>query len=202
MAVRGGRRDWDQVPWFMRDANWSRVGLAAAIGLLTLAPLVHRRASKATFWTYIQLPIYMIHLFEEHRHGEFKREFNELAPPQLGYLSNGANFLVHVPIVWGFDAASTAVAATAYPAGGIGAPYLTLFNGLFHVAMALLTRRTNAGIWTAIGLMLPLGGYGVWAVGRETKATPLVQVGTLGLGIGGHLLLLGLMILDRRRTRG
>lgn len=102
-----------QSPLFMRDTSWSRVGLPLAAGLLVLAPLVRRRVGRATLLVYLQLPAYMLHQYEEHGHGAFKREMNALLPPTVGRLTDRNIFLTNVVGVWGSDVAATALAATS-----------------------------------------------------------------------------------------
>lgn len=140
------RDERERVPWILRDTSWSRFDLALAAGLAALAPAVRRRASHAILLTYLQLPVYMVHQYEEHSRGAFKREMNALLPPAVGRLTDGIIFLSNIPGVWGVDAAATALAATRDPAAGLLAPYLAVVNALLHVGSALGTRRAPPGL--------------------------------------------------------
>jgi hypothetical protein len=196
-----GHGDKDQVPWIMRDSSWSRVGLGVAAVLFALAPVVRRRATRVTLLTYLQLPIYMIHLYEEHRHGGFKRELNALVPPTVGHLGDRTNFLIHVPIVWGIHVAVTTLAATIAPVLGLFAPYLAVVNAMVHLVTALGKRRYNAGLGTALALFFPIGLYNIRAIGRATGATPRMHLAAASMGIGGQLLVVALLLLGRRRPQ-
>ena len=74
--------------WFQRDTHWSRAGLPLAAAFLILAPIARRGLGRGAFLVYLQLPIYMLHQYEEHGHGAFQREINALLPPRLGRLTD------------------------------------------------------------------------------------------------------------------
>ena len=67
--------------WFLHDTHWSRAGLPLAGALLLLAPIVRHGLRRGAFLIYLQLPIYMLHQYEEHGHGAFKRAINAMLPP-------------------------------------------------------------------------------------------------------------------------
>src|SRR4051794_34123866 len=94
-VMRDEADDGEQTPWLMRDTSWSRLGLPLAAGLLALTPAVSRRATRTVLLTYLQLPIYMFHQYEEHGHGAFKREINALVPPASGHLTDRTIFWVN-----------------------------------------------------------------------------------------------------------
>lgn len=179
----GGQRG----PWLVRDTTWSRIGLALAAGLVAAAPRVRRRAGDVASLAYLQLPAYMLHQYEEHGHGAFKREMNALLPPRVGRLTDGNIFLSNILGVWGVDIAAT-VAATRTPAAALLAPYLSVVNAGLHIGSALGTRRYNPGLWTALALFLPLGIASIRAIGRETRASARAHGLCLAAAIALHLL--------------
>jgi hypothetical protein len=196
--MRDATADEKQVPWLIRDTSWSRVGLPLAAGLLALAQTVRRRATRATLLTYLHLPAYMLHQYEEHGHGAFKREINALVPPTIGHLTDRTIFWINIPGVWGVDGAATALAATRRPAAGLIAPYLAIVNGAIHIGMALKQRRYNPGLGTALALFLPFGLYSLRAIGRDTGATRRAHLAALAVALGLHLLTAVGMLQGRR----
>lgn len=198
--VSGAAAGGGPVPWIMRDTSWSRLGLALALGLLLLAPAVGRYATRATLLVYLQLPVYMLHQYEEHGHGAFKRAMNALLPPRFGRLTDGNIFVGNVVGVWGVDAVALALAARVAPPAGLAAVYLALLNALLHLGGALVTRRYNPGLATALLLFLPLGVYSVGAIGREGGASWRAHGLGLAVALALHLLV-GLSI-ARARERG
>jgi hypothetical protein len=183
--------------WFVQDTHWSRAGVPLAAGLVLLAPLVRRGVTRSTLLTYLHLPAYMLHQYEEHGHGAFKRSINALIPPTVGHLTDGAIFLANVPGVWGYDGLATALAATSRPAAGLLAPYLAVVNAAIHVGEALARRRYNPGVGTALALFLPFGVYSIRAIGRDTAATPRAHLGALGGALGLHLFVIALDLKGR-----
>ncbi len=175
--MRDERSGEDQVPWIVRDTSWSRVGLVLAAVLFVLAPFVRRKSSRPTLLAYLQLPMYMLHQYEEHGHGAFKREANALIPSSAGPLSDRTIFVTNVPLVWGVEAAVTALTATKSPRLALLSPYLAVFNGLLHVGMALFTRRYNPGLGTSLALFLPVGLASIRAIGRDTAAPRRAHLG-------------------------
>jgi len=49
---------------------------------------------------------------------------------------------------------------------GLVAIYLPIVNAFVHIGGAILTRRYNPGLITAIVLFLPIGAVGIWMVDR------------------------------------
>jgi len=186
---------------FMRDTSWSRVGLPLAAGLLVLAPLVRRWVGRATLLVYLQLPVYMLHQYEEHGHGAFKREMNALLPPTVGRLTDRNIFLTNVVGVWGSDVAATALAATIAPSAGLVAPYLAVVNAVLHLASALRSRRYNPGLATALLLFLPFGAYSIRAIGTEVRAARRAHGLSLATALALHLLVV-LSVVRARETGG
>lgn len=196
-AARGGTI----FAWWVRDTHWSRAGLPLAAGLLLLAPLVGRRVNRATFLVYLQLPAYMLHQYEEHAHGAFKRAANRILPANIGHFTDSNIFWSNVLGVWGTDGAALALARYVGPGAGLVAPYVAIVNGLLHVAMALRTRRYNPGLWTALLLLLPVGGYGARTIARSARSSSRAQAGGLGAALLLHLLVILSAVLSGRQRR-
>ncbi|HEX5504874.1 MAG TPA: HXXEE domain-containing protein [Thermomicrobiales bacterium] len=199
MAREAG--DESFLAWFMQDTHWSRTGVPLAAGLLLLAPLVRRGVTRSTLLAYLQLPVYMLHQYEEHGHGAFKRDVNALVPPTVGHLTDGAIFWINILGVWGVDGLATALAATSRPGAGLLAPYLAVANAAIHVGVALKQRRYNPGLGTALALFLPFGAYSIRAIGRDTAATPRAHLRALGLALGLHGIAVALILAGRNPTR-
>jgi hypothetical protein len=54
---------------------------------------------------------------------------------------------------------------------GLVGIWLTLLNGLIHIAQAVALRRYNPGLVTAVVLFLPLGFAGIWVLARSGHGT-------------------------------
>jgi uncharacterized membrane protein len=97
------------------------------------------------------LPAYMVHQCEEHDHDRFRLFFNETIGNGFDVLSPRAVFITNVPGVWGV------IAPSLY-----GAVWLNLgwaLTAVVHIVHAVLFRRYNPGLVTALVLFLPLGWF-------------------------------------------
>jgi hypothetical protein len=95
---------------------------------------------------FLQLPLYMLHQFEEQDNDRFRIFFNRTIGGGREVLSPGAVFIINVPGVWGVIAASFYLAAHAQIGYGLIAVYLTLVNGVVHIVTGTASRCYNPGL--------------------------------------------------------
>jgi hypothetical protein len=187
--------------WFMQDIHWSRTGIPLAGALLLLAPFVRRAVGRAPFLVYLQWPAYLLHQYEEHAHGAFKREVNRMLPPTFGRLTDQTIFVANIPGVWGVDIAATYLSRFVGPGAGLVAPYLAVVNGLIHVGTAVRTRRYNPGLWTSLLLLLPAGGASALAIGRIARVPRAAHGRGLAASVLLHLLAIALIMRNGQRQK-
>lgn len=144
-------------------ANWVYGGFLAGLLLLLLAPVLVDSGSAPLVATFLCLPVYMVHQYEEHDNDRFRQFVNQ----RIGkgeVLSPLAVFIINVPGVWGIVGISLALAATVGVGFDLITVYLIVVNGVVHVIYAVIKRSYNPGLGTAIALFLPVGGYGIAAI--------------------------------------
>lgn len=166
-------------------ANWVYGGFLAGLLLLLLSPILVRAWPAPLVVTFLCLPVYMLHQYEEHDDDRFRQFVNQ----QIGrgeVLSPLAVFVINVPGVWGVIGMSLALAATVRIGFGLVAVYLLLVNGTIHVVHAVISRGYNPGLGTAIALFLPLGAYGIAAIQRAGGGTASMHVVGAGAAIAIH----------------
>jgi len=166
-------------------ANWVYGGFLAGLLLLLLSPILVHAWPAALVATFLCLPVYMVHQYEEHDNDRFRRFVNQ----QIGrgeVLSSLAVFVINVPGVWGIIGLSVALAATVRVGFGLIAAYLVVVNGAIHVIHAAIKRGYNPGLGTAIALFLPLGGYGIAAIQHACDGTAVMHVVGAGTAIAIH----------------
>ena len=167
-------------------AHWVYGGFLAGLLLLLLAPVLVHSWPAPLAATFLCLPVYMVHQYEEHDNDRFRQFVNR----QIGrgeVLSPLAVFIINVPGVWGVVGISLALAATVGVGFGLIAAYLIVVNGVIHVIHALIKRGYNPGLGTAIALFLPLGGYGIAAIQQAGGGTALMHVVGVGTAIAIHV---------------
>ncbi len=166
-------------------ANWVYGGFLAGLLLLLLAPVLVGSWSAALVATFLCLPAYMIHQYEEHDDDRFRRFVNQ----QIGrgeVLTPLAVFVINVPGVWGIIGISIALAATVRVGFGLMAAYVVAVNGAIHVIHAAIKRGYNPGLGTAIVLFLPLGGYAIAAIQHAGDGTAVMHIVGAGTAIAIH----------------
>jgi hypothetical protein len=166
--------------------NWVYGGFLAGVLLLALVPILAHSWPASLVCTFLCLPIYMLHQYEEHDNDRFRRFLNEAMGKGREVLSPAAVFVINVPGVWGVIGISIALAATVNIGFGLIAVYLVVVNGFVHVAHAIIFRRYNPGLGTAIGMFLPLGGYGIMAIQQAGGGMAAMHVTGAVAAVGIH----------------
>ena len=166
------------------DRNWPFAGTVAAAFLFALLPLVLRAWPPALVAVYALLVAYLVHQMEEHYGDRFRRFVNATVADGVDALTPRATMWINVGVVWGVYLVTLLLAGLRDAGFGLVAVYGTLVNALVHVVGAAVLRRYNPGLWTAVGLFVPVGVYGWRVIGAAS-----------GLGLAGHLLGLGVALL-------
>ena len=164
----------------LRD-NWVYGGFLAALMLLALTPVLARGWSLALLLIWLQLPIYMLHQYEEHDDDRFRRFVNATIGRGHEMLSRLDVFVINIAGVWGVDTLAFCLAARVHIGLGLIAVYLSLVNSVGHCLQAVALRKYNPGTVTAVVLFMPLGGLTLWVLagsGKVTATDHLIGVGT------------------------
>jgi len=178
--------------------NWVYGGAMAGLLFLLLLPALASGWSLALLAVVLQLPAYMLHQYEEHDDDRFRQFFNRTMFGGREVLSRAAVFVINVPGVWGVIAVSIYLARFVDIGFGLIAVYLVLVNALVHVIHALVFRSYNPGLATAVGIFLPVGGYGLWQIDRAGGGNASLQA----LGIGSALVIHAAIIAYAKHKSG
>jgi hypothetical protein len=140
---------------------WVYGGFLAGILLLILLPELSRNWSSALLAVFLQLPLYMLHQYEEHDNDRFRQFFNRTMGDGKEVLSPEAVFVINVPGVWGVIAVSFYLSAYVSLGYGLIAAYLTVVNAVVHVVMGIASRSYNPGLASAVVMFLPAGIFAI-----------------------------------------
>jgi hypothetical protein len=154
----------------LRD-NWVYGTLPAAVMLLALTPVLASGWSPALLLIWLQLPVYMLHQYEEHDADRFRLFINVNIGGGEEVLSRFAVFVINIGGVWCVDALAFGLAAKMRIGLGLIAVYLSLINGVTHCLMAVVMRRYNPGLITSVLLFIPLGIATLWMVASAGDTT-------------------------------
>jgi hypothetical protein len=167
-------------------ANWVYGGFLAGILLLLLTPILALNWPPALLATFLCLPAYMLHQYEEHDADRFRAFVNGHFGKGKEILSPMAVFLINVPGVWGVIAVSFMLAAAFNLGFGLIAAYLLLLNAMIHVVSSALLRGYNPGLVTALLFFFPLGGYCMGAIQESGFGTGGMHVIGVVAALGIH----------------
>jgi len=180
---------------------WVYGGSLAGVLLLLLAPLLLRGWTAAATATFLCLPVYMLHQFEEHDRDRFREFINAKLGGGADVLTTRMVFVVNIPGVWGVIALSLWLSASVNPGFGLIAAYLVLVNAVVHIMPALGMRSYNPGLVTAILLFVPLGAYCLYATSRAGAGTISMHVTGAVTAIAIHVALIAYVLRARRALR-
>ena len=166
--------------------NWVYGGFLAAILILCLTPVLARGWSQALLTTFLCLPVYMIHQYEEHDDDRFRAFVNRLLGRGREVLTPLAVFVTNIIGVWAVLGVAFCLAACVNPGYGLVAAYLLLLNGVIHIAQAIAGHGYNPGLATAIVFFLPVGGYCLWVVQTGGYGTSAMHTIGAAAAIGVH----------------
>lgn len=159
------------------DVNWPLVGAVVAVFLACLLPLVAVAWPRPLTLTYMLLLIYLLHQLEEHLGDRFRRFVNMYVAGGIEALTARATMWINVGAVWVLSLLVLLLQGFTEVGLGLIVVYTTLLNGLVHIVVALVMRRYNPGLVTALVLFLP---FGVWALVAVARSS--------GLGVSGHVI--------------
>lgn len=155
--------------WLVRDWQWPAAALFTSVFLLVLTPLVFQSTGLGLTLLYVQLPIYMIHQWEEHRGDRFRLYINQTIGDGREALTPSATFWINSLGVWGVDLVALYLAWAIAPWAGLAAAYLAVVNAIPHLAMTIKRREYNPGVITAALLFLPIGGWCIAEIGLHAS---------------------------------
>ncbi len=184
--------------WLVIDWQWPHAALFAGILTTLLLLSLLLKIELLLFLLCAQLPIYLLHQFEEHYENRFRKQFNQTIGQGYEVLTPHATFIINSVFVWGTILIAIYLAIGMIPFFGLIAAYLTLTNALVHLFQAILRRAYNPGLATAILLFLPLGGWCIYELAIRPGCT--WEYHALGLSVA-ILIHVGIIIHVRLRLR-
>jgi hypothetical protein len=180
-------------------SHWVYGGTLAGILLLLLAPVVLVGFPLPFVLVVLQLPVYMLHQYEEHDADRFRAFVNRAFGGGRDVLPTGAVFVINIIGVWVLFVIAIWLSALASVGFGLIAVYGVLVNALVHVGAALVTRRYNPGLATALLLFLPVGGVGLYVVAASAGIGPGFHLLGIGTAVAVHLAIMGYVQRNRLR---
>ncbi len=145
--------------WIIEEYNWARMALPSAVLALALLPIVSTAGNRPLVPLSTLLPVYMVHQYEKHAHGHFVAFFNATIGKGRDVLTAASAFWINILGVWLLFLASFSVARYVSFGVVLVPIYLTIFNGITHLAAGVALRGYNPGLYTSLLLFFPWGGF-------------------------------------------
>jgi hypothetical protein len=187
--------------WLVGEWQWPSAALFAAGLLFAVTPAFGAYAGWTMALILLQLPLYMVHQFEEHYHDRFRLYLNKNVA-HCDALTPAGAFWINSLGVWGIDLAMLYIAMFVSPALALAAFYLPIVNALTHIREAVARREYNPGLYTSLCLFLPIGIVSLWRVSSDTAATWHDQVLGLSIAIAIHLAIIIYVVARVRKLCG
>ena len=167
-------------------AHWVYGGFLAGLLILLMTPILARGWSPSLLATFLCLPAYMLHQYEEHDNDRFRRFVNSNFGKGREILSPMAVFLINIPGVWGVIAIAFWLVVLLNPGYGLIAAYLLLLNAVIHIVSAAFLRSYNPGLVTGVLFFVPLSAWCVIAVQQSGFGSAMMHTIGLLAAIGIH----------------
>jgi len=172
--------------WLVAKWQWPYAALFTAGFLAALAPFVFRYAGLALGLVYLQVPIYMLHQYEEHAGDRFRLWVNQMLGHGRDVLTPIATFWINSLLVWLLDLVALYLACFVDLSLGLIAIYLPMLNAFGHIVPALITRKYNPGLLTSLTVFLPVGVLSTYLVSRAAGSDVQDHLLALGVAIAVH----------------
>ena len=186
--------------WLVGKWHWPAATLFAACMLLALTPVWVSTMGVVVALVLLQLPIYMVHQFEEHTGDRFRAYVNEHTAHCEALTRNGT-FVINSVGVWGIDLLMIYLAVFVSPIYALAAFYLPLINGTTHILQSIIRREYNPGLWTSLVLFWPVAGWGLYYVSQKIAAPWSAQALGFGIAIAVHAAIIVYVVSRVRRLR-
>jgi hypothetical protein len=177
--------------WLVDEWQWPYAGALVAVFLLAVLPLWWDATDTALALVYAALPLYMLHQLEEHAGDRFRLAINVRFAGGREALTRPATFWINAGGVWIVDVIALWLAYHVDLAIGLLPIYLMGVNALTHIATAVAARAYNPGLWTAIGVFLPVSVWGAIEIGDAADAGVGWQLIGLAFALAVHAAIMG-----------
>lgn len=197
--ARGGSNE--VLGWLVGQWQWPAACLFAACIMLALTPVWIATMGTALALVLLQLPLYMVHEWEEHTGDRFRKYINQNVA-HCEALSKPAAFWINAIGVWVVEIVAIYLACFVNLAFGLVAFYLPLVNALTHIRESVVRREYNPGLWTSLILFLPISGWGLYVVSVQSGATWMDHAVSAGFVVAVHVAIIVYIVRRVLRLRG
>ncbi|MGZ7120214.1 MAG: HXXEE domain-containing protein, partial [Methanobacterium sp.] len=156
------------------------------------------------FLIWIQIPIYLLHQFEEHTWNGFKNYINKKVfnVEEGEFPLNDRNiFWINIPIVWIMMPVFAGLSSFNVMFG-LWIPYFAVFNSLSHVIFSLRNREYNPGLIVSLILGIPVGIYALIIFYSYISVPAIISILSILFALLLHVIIFGYIRMNyKKETR-
>ncbi len=175
--------------------NWAKLSLFLAVIATVLIYIFINPHNLPLFLIWLQLPIYLLHQFEEHNWNGFKNYVNRtIFKVKEGDfpLNDKIIFWVNIPIVWILIPIFSCLSSVNIMFG-LWIPYFAVLNSLSHVVVSARTREYNPGLLISLILGIPIGIYALIIFYSYINVPVLISAISIFFAVVLHIIVFGII---------
>jgi Protein of unknown function with HXXEE motif len=181
--------------------NWAKLSVVLAIIVTILIIVLVKPENIVLFLIWIQIPIYLLHQFEEHSWNGFKNYINKkVFKVQEGdFPLNDKNiFWINIPIIWILMPIFAGLSSVNIMFG-LWIPYFAVFNSLSHVIFSIRNREYNPGLIVSLILGIPVGIYALIIFYSYITVTAIISILSIFFAVLLHLIIFGYIRMNYKK---
>jgi hypothetical protein len=181
--------------------NWAKLSGLLAIIVTVLIYIFINPSNLLLFLIWMQLPIYLLHQFEEHNWNGFKNYVNRnvfKVKEDDFPLNDKIIFWVNIPIVWILIPIFSGLSHLNIMFG-LWIPYFAVFNSLTHVIVSVRNREYNPGLLVSLILGIPVGIYALIIFYSYIQVPVLISALSIFFAILLHLIVFGFIRMNYKK---
>ncbi|WP_077329776.1 HXXEE domain-containing protein [Virgibacillus siamensis] len=182
-------------------AYWPHVSFFAAIfitlPLLTFLPYL----DLLSLWIWLQVPIYMLHQFEEHGTGKFKLWINHVIfnSKEKEVLTNEHLFWINAPLTWVLFPLFAAL-SSIHPSFALWIIMTSILNSALHIGATAVQRKYNPGFWASLVLNMPSGIFVIYLMQQHGILNSINVTVSIIIAIAAHALIQVIGRIQKRKV--
>ncbi|MEM6749735.1 MAG: HXXEE domain-containing protein [Planctomycetota bacterium] len=165
---------------------WMDAALPVGLLLLLLTFAFAPQASWWWIWVWLQLPVYMLHQWEEHAGDRFRNWVNLKVGRGATLLTPLDVAVINLIGVWCVFAVALLLAVWVQPGFGLIAAYCVLVNAAVHIIAGVKLRSYNPGLLTSVVLFVPVGGACIAELQRQGHGALAMHATGVGVAVAIH----------------
>ncbi len=183
--------------------NWAKLSVLLAIAVTLLVIYFIKLENIVLFLIWMQIPIYLLHQFEEHAWNGFKNYINKkVFQVQDGdYPLNDKNiFWINIPIIWILMPIFAGLSSFNIMFG-LWIPYFAVLNSLSHVIFSIRNREYNPGLIVSLILGIPVGIYALIIFYSYIAVPAINSIISIFFAILLHVVIFGYIRMNYQRNK-